>query len=125
MRIDHRREHLLRAALEGVAFGIRVAFEALPAVSETTALRLAGGGTEHPVWRQMLADILNRELLTVDTPAASARGAALLAGIASGVWTNADATASMALRISHDALPSAERVSVYNKVYRKYLGSIN
>jgi xylulokinase len=125
MRIDHRREHLLHAALEGVAFGIRVAFEALPAASETTTLRLAGGGSEHPAWRQMLADILNCELLTVDTPAASARGAALLGGIASGIWTNADATAAMAPRISHAALPSAETASLYNKEYRKYLESIN
>lgn len=125
MRIDHRREHLLHAALEGVAFGIRVAFEALPTTSETTTLRLAGGGSEHPAWRQMLADILNCELLTVDTPAASARGAALLGGIASSIWTNASQTASIAPHISHAATPSAERVAAYNKAYRKYLEYIN
>jgi xylulokinase len=125
MRIDHRREHLLHAALEGVAFGIRVAFEALPAANETTTLRLAGGGSEHPAWRQMLADILNRELLTVDTPAASARGAALLGGIASGIWVDALGTASIAPRTSLVATPEAERVAVYNRVYARYLESVN
>ncbi len=125
LRIDHRREHLLHAALEGVAFGIRVAFEALPASSQTTTLRLAGGGSEHPAWRQMLADILNRELLTVDTPAASARGAALLGGIASGIWTDTQATHSIAPHTSLVAVPSAERVAVYNKIYTKYLEAIN
>src|SRR2546421_7362863 len=92
MRIDHQREHLLHAALEGVALGIRVALEALPGASKASALRLAGGGSVHPAWRQMLADVLGRELVTVDTPAASAHGAALLGGIASGIWADAAAT---------------------------------
>ena len=125
LRSDHRREHLLHAALEGVAFGIRVAFEALPASSSTTTLRLAGGGGEHPAWRQMLADILNCELLTVDTPDASARGAALLGGIASGIWTDAQATHSIASRTSLGAVPLAERVAVYNKIYTRYFECIN
>ncbi|MBV9690968.1 MAG: xylulokinase [Ktedonobacteraceae bacterium] len=125
MRIDHRREHLLHAALEGVAFGIRVAFEALPAASQASTLRLAGGGSEHPVWRQMLADILNRALFTVDTPVASARGAALLGGIASGIWADALATASIAPRTSPAAPAEAERVAVYNNVYARYLESLS
>ncbi len=124
MRIDHRREHLLRAALEGVAFGIRVAFEALPATSETTTLRLSGGGSVSPAWRQMLADILNRELLTVDTPAASARGAALLGGIASDIWADAHATASIAPPTISVATPKEEQVAAYNSVYTRYLESI-
>jgi xylulokinase len=124
LRIDHRREHLLHAALEGVAFGIRVALEALPGADAATALRLAGGGSEHPAWRQMLSDILNRELLTVDTPAASARGAALLGGIAGGVWANAQETALLAPDVALVASPDAERVALYNGVYANYVEAI-
>lgn len=124
MRVDHRREHLLHAALEGVAFGIRVALEALPAARETTSLRLAGGGSEHPAWRQMLADILHKELLTVDTPAASSRGAALLGGIASGIWTDAWGTASVTPGTSLVAVPDGKQVAVYEGVYERYLESI-
>ena len=113
IRIDHRREHLLHAALEGVAFGIRVAFEALPTASKVTTLRLAGGGSEHPAWRQMLADILNRELLTVDTLAVSARGAALLGGIAGGIWADTLGTASIAHRTSLVATPEAVAVEIF------------
>src|SRR5207302_7055222 len=65
MRIDHQREHLLHAALEGVAFGIRIALEALPGANKVAALRLAGGGSEHAAWRQMLADVLDREMVMV------------------------------------------------------------
>jgi xylulokinase len=121
MRIDHQREHLLHAALEGVAFGIRVALEALPGASRATALRLAGGGSVHPAWRQMLADVLGRELVTVDAPAASARGAALLGGIASGTWADAATTASVAPRTQVVATPSIKQASTYDDVYARYL----
>jgi xylulokinase len=121
LRIDHRREHLLHAALEGVAFGIRVAFEALPTANTTTALRLAGGGSEHAEWRQMLADILKRDLLIVDTSAASVRGAALLAGIASGVWPDAAATAALAPTATLSATPDEEWAKRYDAIYKDYL----
>lgn len=121
MRIDHQRQHILHAALEGVAFGIRVAFEALPATSRVTTLRLAGGGSEHPAWRQMLADVLDTDLHTVDTPTASARGAALLAGIASRVWSNAQETAFIAPRTSLVATPSSKRTIAYRSIYTRYL----
>jgi xylulokinase len=124
LRIDHRREHLLHAALEGVAFGIRVALEALPTAHKTSTLRLAGGGSEHPAWRQMLADILNCELLTIDTPAASARGAALLGGIASGIWADALETASIAPRTSLVATPDVGHVAMYDRVYARYIESM-
>jgi xylulokinase len=123
LRIDHRREHLLHAALEGVAFGIRIALDALPSTRKTTTLRLAGGGSEHPAWRQMLSDILNRELLTIDTPAASARGAALLGGIASGIWTDAQETASLTPHTTLVASPEVARVTIYNNIYASYLAS--
>ncbi len=120
MRIDHQRKHLLHAALEGVAFGIRVALEALPGASKAIALRLAGGGSVHPAWRQMLSDVLGRELVTVDTPTASARGAALLGGIASGIWADAAATASVAPRMHVVAIPSTKQAA-YDEVYARYL----
>ena len=73
----------------------------------------------------MLADVLDRELVMVDTPVASARGAALLGGIASGIWADALGTASIAPRTSLVATPVVERVAVYDQVYARYLESIN
>jgi xylulokinase len=83
--LHHRRAHLLRAALEGVAFGVRDCVEALvDAGVAVPALRLAGGGSVDPRWRRLLADVLGRPLFAVEDVAASARGAALLAGVAAG-----------------------------------------
>lgn len=121
MRIDHQRKHLLHAALEGVAFGIRVAFEALPGAGKAMTLRLAGGGSVHPAWRQMLADVLNRELVAVNTSNASARGAALLGGIVAGIWANAAATASVAPSTHVVATPNSKQASAYDEVYASYL----
>jgi xylulokinase len=121
MRIDHQREHLLHAALEGVAFGIRVALEALPGANTATTLRLAGGGSVHPAWRQMLANILGRELVAVETSNASAQGAALLGGIASGIWADSATIVSLAPRTHVVAVPNSEQVAAYDEVYARYL----
>jgi xylulokinase len=77
------RASLLRCALEGTAFAIRDALDALlgePLSGEPgpPRLRLAGGGTLAAGWRQLLADVLGLPLYAVDVPAASGRGAALL-----------------------------------------------
>ncbi len=80
----HDRGSLLRSALEGVAFTIRAALDALPVTGRVGHLRLAGGGSTAPAWRQMLADVLNIPLHAVHIPAASGRGAALLGARAAG-----------------------------------------
>ncbi len=92
--LDHGRGHLLRAALEGVAFALREGLEALEeAGTPVPELRLAGGGTASELWRRMLADVLGRPLRPLPdavASVASARGAALLAGVASGVYRTAE-----------------------------------
>jgi xylulokinase len=83
---QHGREQLLYAALEGVAFAVRQAADCLLASGpDVVQLRLAGGGTTVPAWRQMLADILERPVAPIDVPGASALGAALLARQAAGI----------------------------------------
>jgi xylulokinase len=90
--LHHERGHLMRSALEGVAFAIREGMEALEANDVAIPeIRLVGGGTADPRWRQLLADVLGRPLLATDVPSASARGAALLGGLAVGVYPNAAA----------------------------------
>src|ERR671921_25812 len=86
--LDHTRGHLLRAALEGVAFALREAIEALEEQGTIAPeLRLAGGGTggdSGEPWRQLLADVLGRPLWRfspeISSPASAPR-AAFLAGI--------------------------------------------
>ena len=84
------RTSLLRSALEGTAFAIRDALDALLGDYRPPHLRLAGGGTLAAGWRQMLADVLEFPLYAVDVPAASGRGAALLGAHAAGLVSFSD-----------------------------------
>jgi xylulokinase len=104
------RASLLWSALEGAAFAIRDALDALlgePLSSEQGPryLRLAGGGTLAAGWRQMLADVLGLPLYAVDAPAASGRGAALLGAVAAGLLSFDDIQGPLAPAASLVAEP--------------------
>jgi xylulokinase len=85
VELHHTRQDMLRAVFEGVAFSIAEAAATLPEFADAAVLHLAGGGTLHAQWRQLLCDVLGKKLLVVENPNASARGAALLGGQAAGV----------------------------------------
>jgi xylulokinase len=120
MSLYHSQAHLLRAALEGVAFALREGLEALEARGiPLPELRLAGGGTVQSAWRSMLADVLRRPLRVVPNPAASARGAALLAGVVAGVYPDAAATLATAPATEATVYPG-EASAQYEEAYGRY-----
>lgn len=81
----HTRNHFARAAFEGVAFALADAYDVLLADrAPQDAVRLAGGGSTHPAWRQLLADVLRVPLEPSGHEEASVRGAAMLAAAAEG-----------------------------------------
>jgi xylulokinase len=96
--LHHTQAHLMRAALEGVAFSLRQGLEAIAATDvEVRELRLAGGGTLEPQWQQLLADVLQVPLHPIAVASASARGAAILAGMGIGLVDGAIALPQTAL----------------------------
>lgn len=110
----HDRQRLARAALEGVAFAIRDAVECvLDPVAGIDHLRLAGGGSTHPVWRQLLADVLAYSLRSVDVVAASGRGAAVLGAKAAGLLDESVLLERLAPVTSVAAQPRATRSAQY------------
>jgi xylulokinase len=120
LQLGHTRGHLLRAALEGVAFAIRQGLDALLATGVPAAqLRLAGGGSFDVRWRQLLADVLQQPLYATPTTAVSALGAALLAGVGFGAWPDAQRVAGLAAPPIQVAIPSAS-ADAYEEPYRRY-----
>jgi xylulokinase len=97
LSLAHQREDLLRAALEGVAFLLRTKLDDLDRMgSRPERIALAGGGSQHPSWRRLLADVFQRPLFSASTPWLSARGATLIAGLATGLYPSwAGAAASI------------------------------
>ena len=95
LALHHTPAELARSAFEGVAFALRDGLDALlagPAPLEK--LFLAGGGTLQTVWQQLLADALERPLHLSSVTAASAVGAARLAGLGTGVLSTPPPPAS-------------------------------
>ena len=102
---QHTRTDLLRSALEGVALATAEALASLfPDGLTVDHLRLSGGGTAAPAWRQMLADALDVELRAVAVHGASGRGAAFLGARAAGVIDE-----SMLLTLGTPAVTSVVR----------------
>ena len=118
----HTRGHLTRAVLEGVAFGLKDIFALMLEVGmrDVHQVRVSGGGAKSMLWRQILSDVLDSELVTVNTTEGAAYGAALLAGVAAGVWSDVDTACAQTIRVSERISPDLANVSRYAEMYRQY-----
>jgi xylulokinase len=115
----HGRAHLVRALYEGIAFALRDVMEQFRALNIPIArARIIGGGAHSAVWRQIVADIMNLDILLPRTVDAS-YGAALLAGVGVGVFANEQAAAACADVIA-TATPDPQRVAYYDQLFALY-----
>lgn len=121
LALRHERRHLVRAVLEGVAFAMRDSLEIFRTFGVSTErIIAAGGGARSAVWRQIQADVLASPLVSVATPEPAACGAALLAGIGTGLWPDADSLAAGLSRVSGATDPIPDNVARYEQLYRVY-----
>jgi xylulokinase len=107
--------------LEGVAFGLRDGFQlmadgGLPAPSD---VRIAGGGARSPLWRQIIADVLNVSTVTVNTVEGGAYGAAVLAMVGVGWYADVGTACAAAIQTGEPVAPSAD-VARYAEAYATY-----
>ncbi len=121
LTIRHGRGHLTRAVLEGVAFGIKDSFTLIQnaGLGEIRQVRVSGGGAKSALWRQIMADVLGAELVTVNTTEGAAFGAALLAAVGAGLYPTVDAACAAAIQITGQTLPSADS-ETYQRWYPRY-----
>lgn len=122
LTVRHTRAHMTRALLEGVAYGLRDSFELIrgAGLGAIDQVRASGGGVKSPLWRQILADVLNIELVTVNSSEGSAYGAALCAGVGAGAWSSLEAACAATIRITGSTSPNAEAAELYAKGYARY-----
>ena len=122
LTLRHGMPHMTRAVLEGVAFGLRDSFSLLQAtgLGAVQQVRVSGGGGRSRLWRQILADVLGVELVTVNTVDAAAYGAALLAGVGAGIWESVTAACQATVRTGEAVQPDPERVQRYSQLYPLY-----
>lgn len=116
----HTRGHLLRAVMEGVAFTHRMHIEALDAAFESPLVRLTGGASRSARWCQTFADVLGRPVEVTDVSEAAALGAALLAGIASGVYADLADAVEQTVRVAARYEPDPVAVTTMNQSYKRF-----
>ncbi len=121
--VRHTQAHLTRAVLEGVAYGLRDSFELMKAagLAEITQVRVTGGGAKSGLWRQILADVLGVDLVTVNTAEGAAFGAAVLAATGAGVFGDVPSACANIVQVTGFTAPSPAR-AVYQEMYPLYKG---
>ncbi|MEA3334994.1 MAG: xylulokinase [Chloroflexota bacterium] len=121
LTLRHHRAHLTRAVLEGVAFGIKDSFTLIQeaGLGEVEQVRISGGGARSPVWRQIMADVLGVELVTVNTAEGAAFGAALLAAVGAGAFADVPSACEKTIQITGSSKPGADSWT-YQRYYPHY-----
>jgi len=119
--LNHSREHITRAVLEGIAFNTRWAMESLENLySKVTELNIVGGGAKSDTWCQIMADVMNRTIHRVNDPQqASARGIALLASMTLG-YINDYNDISKYIKIDKSFLPNQDNRELYDNLYKEF-----
>jgi xylulokinase len=122
LTLRHRRGHMTRAVLEGVAFGLKDIFTLIQnaGLGAIVQVRASGGGIKSPLWRQILASVLEADLITVDVVEGAAYGAALLAGVGTGVWSNVATACKEVVRLAEITKPNEGQVVIYRIMYPIY-----
>lgn len=117
----HDLSHMTRAVFEGVAFSLRDSLEIMKGLDiNPTEIRFTGGGARSRFWRQVLADILGRPIVRTAIDEGPAYGAALLAGVAAGVFKDVEEACSLVIVTPETIEPDPSRVRAYDEIYTVY-----
>jgi len=119
----HRRAHLTRAVLEGVAYGLRDNLQLLykAGLSSPERILISGGGANSSLWRQILADIMGHPLSVVEVTEGAAIGAALLAGTGADIWNSIQEACNVAVSVQEQSTPgkSAQLYAGLHEEFKK------
>ena len=119
--MDTTRQDMTQAVLEGVAFAVRDMYE----FAKSTGIKIertmiCGGGAKSPLWKKMIANILN---LPVDVPVSEegpGMGGAMLAMVACGAYESVEKAAEAIVKVSETVEPDAALVKKYDEQYKKF-----
>ena len=120
--LRHDRAALIRAVLEGVAFGLRDCLDLITELGIPASIgRVSGGGARSELWLQIVASALELELERVGVEEGAAYGAALLGGVAAGVWSDVDAAVSATVRTGARIEPVDAWIEPYREARERFV----
>ncbi len=121
----HRRHHLYRAILDGIALEHRLAMDGIAAATGVPLVEhiILGGGSRSPLWCQIMADVLAAPVHRARSPDATNLGAGILAAWAAGWYATAEDAARGMTGTTKTFLPHAHAASAYDRLFREvYVG---
>ena len=121
MTMDTSRADLVQAVLEGVAFAIRDSFEVAKLLGiEITSSKICGGGAKSPLWKKIMANVLNIELQCPESEQGPGMGGAMLAMVACGAYPNVQAACDRMVHVASTVRPEPELAARYEARYRQF-----
>lgn len=124
LTLKQEAAHMVRAVMEGVTFALRDSMEILEGLGiRADRIIASGGASTSPVWLQIQADILGKEVQVCRVGEQACLGACILAGMGAGVYTDISAACGKLVSFEEQVYrPREEYASMYQELYRKYHG---
>jgi xylulokinase len=121
MSMDTTREDMTQAVLEGVAFGLRDSLEVARSLGiKIERTKICGGGAKSPLWKRMIANIMNLKVDVIESEEGPALGGAMLAAVGCGKYPDVETIAAKLVKVVDTVEPEPELVAKYEEQYRKF-----
>ena len=119
--MDTTRAQMTQAVLEGVAFAIRDSFEVARSLGiSIDRTMICGGGAKSPLWKKIMANVLNIQVDVPQIEEGPAMGAAMLAAVADGTFASVKEAADCVVRVKETISPDPALAAAYDRQYRKF-----
>jgi len=121
MTMDTTRADMTQAVLEGVAFALRDSFEVAKSLDiKIERTKICGGGAKSPLWKKMIANILNVKVDVIESEEGPAMGGAMLAAVAAGEYASVEEIADKFVKVIDTVEPDAELAAKYDARYQQF-----
>ena len=121
MSMDTTREDMTQAVLEGVAYALRDSLEVARSLGiKIERTKICGGGAKSPLWKKMIANILNLKVDIIESEEGPALGAAILAAVGCGEYANVEEAVNKLINVVETIEPEYELIEKYDKGYEKF-----
>ena len=121
MSMDTTRADMTQAVLEGVAFALRDSLEVAKSLGiELTRTKICGGGAKSPLWKKIIANVLNLKVDVIESEEGPAMGGAMLAAVACGEYGSVEEIAAKVVKVVETVEPEAELVAKYEERYAQF-----
>lgn len=121
MTMDTSREDMTQAVLEGVAFALRDSLEVARSLGiQIERTKICGGGAKSPLWKQIIANVMNLKVDVIESEEGPALGGAMLAAVGCGEYVSVEAAAEALVHVVDTVEPTQELVDKYEERYQKF-----